>query len=342
LTPVPRRSTLRRPARLLPALALPAILALASCSPAPSDTASDAPLPEGYAEEIETWQARRSEGLRSEDGWLSLVGLHWLEEGENTFGSGEDNDLVFPEGTPERIGTVTLADGEVTLRAEEGTGLAIAPPATEEGEESPESDRAPVEPVEPGEEIVMAPDVTGDPTVLELGSLSLYAIERGGRYGLRVKDPEGPARTNFQGLDFYDTDPAWRVEALLERRDGMTVAIPNVLGQVEDVRAPGVLVFRSPGGEELRITPMQEAEGDDLFLVFGDGTNGHGTYGGGRFLYADPPEAGSDVVIVDFNRSYNPPCAFTPYATCPLPPPENKLGVAVEAGEKSYAGEIPH
>jgi uncharacterized protein len=335
LTAAPRRSVRRR----LLTLAVPAILALASCAPdgsAPSESA--APVPEGYEEEIESWRAERAEGLRSEDGWLSLVGLHWLEEGENTFGSGEENDLVFPDGTPERIGTVTLADGEVTVRAEEGTGLAIAPPATEEGEPS----SGPADPIEPGETVALAPDVTGEPTVLALGSLSFYVIERGGRHGLRVKDPEGPARRNFVGLDFYETDPSWRVEARLERRDDMTVAIPNVLGQVEDVRAPGVLVFRSPGGEELRLTPMQEAEGEDLFVVFGDATNGQGTYGGGRFLYADPPEAGSDTVTLDFNRSYNPPCAFTPYATCPLPPDENKLGVAVEAGEKSYAGEIPH
>lgn len=324
--------------RLLAALLVATGLSAVACSPQPSsDPGSDpgsesAPMPDDHVEQIELWQAERAASLQAEDGWLSLVGLHWMEPGESTFGSGEANDLVFPEGTPERIGTVRLEDGEVTLTAAEGAGLQIA--AAQEGGEP--------EPVEPGVPVPLVVDTAGEPTVVELGSLSFHAIERGGRYGLRLKDPEGPARRNFEGLDFFPVDPAWRVEARLERRDDMTVAIPNVLGQVEDVRAPGVLVFRSPGGEELRVTPMQGAPGEPLFVVFGDETNGQGTYGGGRFLYADLPAEGSDLVILDFNRSYNPPCAFTPYATCPLPPPENKLHVLIEAGEKAYAGEIPH
>lgn len=326
------------PRPLLAALLLAASLSPIACAPeeAPSPEADrpaePAPVPAGYAEEIATWQSERSASLQAEDGWLSLVGLHWLEPGENSFGSADANDLVFPQGMPERLGTVRLDDGAVTLTAAEGAGLEIA--AAEEG-------GAP-EPVEPGVPVPLVVDTAGEPTVVEQGSLSFHAIERGGRYGLRVKDPEGPARRSFAGLEFYPVDPAWRVEARLEREEGMTVAIPNVLGQVEDVRAPGVLVFRAPGGEELRVTPMQGAPGEALFVVFGDETNGRGTYGGGRFLYADPPVEGSDTVFLDFNRSYNPPCAFTPYATCPLPPDENDLAVAIEAGEKSYAGEIPH
>ncbi len=326
----------RRIARpLLSVLLLAASFSPIACAPEPErssgPTADSASVPFGYAEEIETWQGERSASLQAADGWLSLVGLHWLEPGENTFGSGEEDDLVFPAGTPGRMGTVRLEGGAVTLTAAEGAGLGIA--VAEGGEP---------EPVEPGVSVPLVVDTAGEPTVVEQGSLSFHVIERGGRYGLRVKDPEGPARRGFVGLEFYPVDPAWRVAARLEREEGMTVAIPNVLGQVEDVRAPGVLVFRAPGGEELRVTPMQGAPGEALFVVFGDETNGRGTYGGGRFVYADPPAEGSDVVVLDFNRAYNPPCAFTPYATCPLPPDENDLDVLIEAGEKSYAGEIPH
>jgi hypothetical protein len=324
---VRRRSSAGPPQRWGRCWILAAALPWVACAPAgpPSEEASPAtavvPATEEYTKQIEGWREERRANLLSEDGWFSLVGLYWLEPGASTFGSGEDADLGFPAGTPERIGTFHLEDGEVTLEPAAGSGLRIA-------------DGEPV-----AGTIPLAADTSGDPTVLQLGTLSFYVIERGGKYGIRAKDSASPALQAFEGLEYFPLDPAWRIEAQLEPEEGATVTVPNVLGQVEDVRAPGTLTFRAPGGEELHLTPMQEAPGEDLFIVFGDPTNGHGTYGGGRFLYADPPGEDGRVVL-DFNRAYNPPCAFTPFATCPLPPDVNKLDVAVRAGEKSYAGEV--
>lgn len=305
------------------------VAVLISCGPAGAPSEPPGPSPEAavatseeHVREIESWRDERRSSLLSEDGWFTLVGLYWLETGVNRFGSAPGADLVFPPGTPAEIGTLELRDGAVTLTPAAGSGL-----------------RAGGEPVTGP--LTLAVDTTGEPTEVELGTVSFYVIERGGRYGVRVKDSASPARSAFEGLDYFPLDPAWRVEARLEPEDGATVAVPNVLGQVEDARAPGTLVFRAPSGEELRLTPMQEAPGDELFVVFGDATNGVSTYGGGRFLYAEAP-ADDGRVVLDFNRAYNPPCAFTPYATCPLPPEVNKLSLSIEAGEKSYAGEIPH
>lgn len=331
--------TLRRRSLRLAVISLTAVVPWAGCGPADAPpehaalpAASQAAVSDDYAQEIGSWREERRESLLSEDGWFSLVGLHWLEPGASTFGSGEDEDLVFPAGTPERIGTFHLDGDRVTV--EPAAGSALRHVVDGEGEAGRASE-------EVTETIPLAPDVTGEPTLLELGTLSFYVIERGGRYGIRVKDSASPALAAFQGLEYFPVDPAWRVEARLEPAEGATVRVPNVLGQVADLRAPGAVAFRSPGGEELRLTPMQEEPGDDLFFVFGDATNGHGTYGGGRFLYAEAPDEEGRVVL-DFNRAYNPPCAFTPYATCPLPPDVNELAIPVEAGEKSYAGEIPH
>ncbi len=333
--------------RLAAAILMTPLLALgpAACSrgsasaPAPSADGAQAGAAAGpttsgaavgasasYVSEVEAWRDQRVSSLTSEDGWLSLVGLYWLEPGENSFGSRPDNSLVFPEKAPAQAGSFRLADGKVTVEPAPGAGLALAD--------------APDQPLA-GK--VLTSDAQGEPTVLTLGSLRFYVIERGDRVGVRVKDTESPARAAFSGLDYFPIDPAWKVEARLERSPGATVPVPNVLGQVEDAPSPGTLVFELPGGAGRRFSlhPIQEGDSDELFIVFGDPTNGRLTYGGGRFLYADPPGPDGRVVL-DFNRAYNPPCAFTPFATCPLPPPGNKLPLAVTAGEKKYAHEVPH
>jgi hypothetical protein len=263
-----------------------------------------------------------------------MVGLHWLEEGENTFGSAPENDLVFAAPAPPRAGTFHREGGAVRVESAPGVELRRAAGASDEGLDFTVAG-------DPAPELTLAPDTSGAPTLVALGSLRFWVIERGDRLGVRVLDLESPALAAFEGLEYFPVDPAWRVEGRLERREGATVAVPNVLGQVSEEPTPGPVVFRLPGSdEELRLLPTEAGDGE-LFLVFGDGTNGHETYGGGRFLYADPPDAEGRVVL-DFNRAYNPPCAFTPYATCPLPPEPNKLAVRVEAGEKRYAGEVPH
>lgn len=294
-----------------------------------------AEVPEGWAEDVREWQEERAAGLQEPGGWLSLVGLHWLDEGAATFGSDPQSDLVFPDVAPPRAGTFHRQGGTVRIEPAPGADLRRAVGTTEGGMDFAVAD-GPLE-----GDAALTPDTSGDPTVLALGSLRFWVIERGGRLGIRVVDLESPALASFQGLDYFPVDPVWRVEARLERREGATVAVPNVLGQVEEQPTPGTLVFRLPGSEEEhRLVPTDGGDGE-LFVVFGDETNGHETYGAGRFLYADPPGE-DDRVVLDFNRAYNPPCAFTPYATCPLPPDENELPVRVEAGETSYAGEVPH
>ncbi len=343
-----RVPTAGRPLRSAPPILL--VLALVSlplgCGPAP-EPASEASAPAGaedgdrgappsdpgvLAEEIQEWQAERESSLLRPEGWLSLVALCWLDEGANPFGGAADNALVLPPSPggepPDRAGTFFLEDGAARLEAAPGAEIRVA----REGEDG----------VGPRvTETVLVPDTEEGTTRLALGSFRFWVIERGGRLGVRVLDRRSPARESFEGLDYFPIDPDWRIEARLERREGLTVAVPNVLGQVSREPAPGELVFEAPTdpGRELRLLPM--AAGDELFIVFGDATNGESTYGGGRFLYADAPAEGETRVILDFNRAYNPPCAFTAYATCPLPPPENKLPVAIPAGEKAYGGGHP-
>lgn len=332
---------------LAPSILLASLLG-AGCGPAPvpdevaepaagSDArpiaASPSATPASYAADVLSWQAEREASLERPGGWLSLVGLFWLEEGENTFGGGEGNDLVFPPPAPPRVGAFVLRDGTVLLEP------AGAPERGSGGEPELRS----VEEDERGEElrpldgtIRLVPDTEPGTTRLALGSLRFWVIDRGGRLGVRVVDRKSPALEEFEGLEYFPVDPGWRIEARLDRRPGFTVAVPNVLGQVEDLESPGLLVFELDG-EERTLAPTWA--GEELFIVFADETNGRSTYGGGRFLYADPPDADGRVVL-DFNRAYNPPCAFTPYATCPLPPRQNRLEVAVEAGEKAYGA--PH
>lgn len=260
--------------------------------------------PEQHRAAVEAWRAARDARLRDPDGWLTLVGLHWLEPGENRFGSGVDNDLVLrgPD-VPEQAGSLVLHDGQVVLRR-------------------------PGRPDEP-----LAPDVTGEPTMLDLGTLRMHVIRRGDRFGLRVRDHASPALATFRGMDHFPIDPAWRVNGRLEpAAAGATLKVVDVIGVVTQEPSPGAFAF-AHGGREWHIQALPGGDDGSLWLVFADATNGHTTYGGGRFLYTDPvAEDGS--VVADFNLAYNPPCVFTPYATCPLPPAPNRLALAIEAGER--------
>ncbi|MCB1034912.1 MAG: DUF1684 domain-containing protein, partial [Acidobacteria bacterium] len=278
------------------------------------------PLLDGpeYAADVDAWHARRVENLRSKTGWLTLIGLFWLQEGDNTFGSAGDNTLAFPEKAPARAGTLRLEAGKVTVTA------APEAPLLHDGE--------------PVDVLELASDAGGEPTILDLGSLRFYVIDREGRLGIRLKDSESATLESFAGIDRFPVEPAWRFEARWEAYDPpQTVFTPNVLGSAFEEECPGALVL-TINGEEHRLEPTSAGEGN-LFLVFGDATNGDSTYGGGRFLELGPPANGK--VLVDFNRAYNPPCVFTPYATCPLPRRENRLPVEIPAGEKMW-GEGHH
>jgi uncharacterized protein len=280
--------------------------------------AAAAPDPPSYRAEIEAWRAKRLASLKREDGWLSLVGLFWLSEGANRIGTDPRADrIVLPTGSaPKEVGSLDLSGGAVTLRASPDAGLTAGgrPVAT----------------------MALRTDNDADgPTVVERGRIRFYVIKRGARLGVRVKDSQSPVRLSFHGIDSYPIDPRWRFEARFDAyRPPKTVAVPNILGSIDDEKSPGAVVF-ALDGKEYRLDAVTEAGTDELFLIFGDATNGSETYGGGRFLYAKPP--GPDGrVVVDFNKAYNPPCVFTPYATCPLPPRGNRLPIRVEAGEKKY------
>jgi uncharacterized protein len=292
-----------------------AILLLSAAALLGSACDREAGPPDAYTAEITEWRSDREARLQAEGGWLSVVGLHWLEPGRNEIGSDPANDVVLGStDVPRRLGAITLEEGKARFDALPGSGV------THRGE--------------PFTSLELAPDTTGSPTEVRIGSLAMTLIERGGKIGLRVKDSESRARKSFRGIDSYRIDEQWRKVARFEPYDPpREIPIANVLGMVEPMRSPGAVVFEA-GGSEYRLDALNEEGSDELFLIFADATSGRETYGGGRYLYAAPPEDGKTVV--DFNKAYNPPCVFTEFATCPLPPMQNRLPVAIEAGEKNY------
>ena len=268
-----------------------------------------------YQKEVETWRQQRIENLKREDGWLTLVGLYWLHTGANRFGSDPLNHIILPGKVPPHAGNLALEGKTVKLTPWRG-GAARRRQAGDP-------------------RMILNSDVTGKPTVVQLGSISFYVIQREEKIGVRIKDKASPLLTSFKGLDNYPLSPDWRVVARFEPARDKKIAIANVLGQVADQKSPGSVVF-DRGGKTYRLDALEGGPKGELFLIFGDQTNGKETYGAGRFLETEAPKGGK--VVVDFNTAYNPPCAFTAFATCPLPPAENKLAIKVEAGEKKFAG----
>ncbi len=311
-----------KPNRALPLfvtalLAGAALWAADAKAPAAPAVTAAAPDPAAYRKEIEAWRQERLTSLKKEDGWLTLVGLYWLKPGENRFGSDPGNPVILPEGkAPALAGTLTREGDVVRLAVQPGV------PLTVNGK-----------PAIPG--MTVSADASGKPTILQLGSLSFFVIKRGDRMGVRIKDKTSPMLAGFKGVDEFPIRPEWRVVARFEPYKDKKIPIANIIGQVEDSPSPGAVVFDWQG-KTYRIDALEGGPEGGLFLVFGDQTNGRETYGAGRFLDTDPPKDGK--VVVDFNTAYNPPCAFTAFATCPLPPAENKLAVKVEAGEKKFAG----
>jgi hypothetical protein len=264
---------------------------------------------------VAEWRARREERLRDPDGWLTLVGLHWLAEGINRVGSAPTNDVVlgFP-AVPSLAGWLLVERGAArwvpaAAGDEQAPGGVVGQP--------------------------LAPDISGEPTVLQLGTLRMHVIARGDRLGLRVRDHASPALTAFPGMPVYPVDPSWRVIGWLEPApEGSTLEIVDVTGLVSRDPSPGAFAFERDG-VTWRIDALSGGEDGSLWLVFADATNGAETYGGGRFLYTETVAADGSVVA-DFNLAYNPPCVFTQFATCPLPPPQNRLALRIPAGELAY------
>lgn len=274
---------------------------------------SSAETEDEHVTEIDQWHQGRVERLQRPTGWLSLVGLHQLSTGNNRIGSADDVSILLPAKAPEHVGDLHVSEGLYRFTARRGAGVTCDD--------------------EPVDEIILQHDQMPEPTVLAVGSLRFYVIERGEEAYLRVKDTESELLTEFEGIERWPVDSRWRFEARWEPYDPpKTVYTPDVLGNRNEEACYGAAVFEL-GGETYRVEPTGDTD-SDLFLVFGDETNGMESYGGGRFLYLDPPADGR--IVVDFNRSYNPPCVFTPFATCPLPRRENRLDLEITAGEKMW------
>jgi uncharacterized protein (DUF1684 family) len=269
-----------------------------------------------YEKEIEGWREQRDQRLRSEAGWLTLVGLFWLDAGENPFGSAPGIAVALPEGRgPGVAGSFVLEGGRVRVRAEAAAGVTLNG--------------------EPVTERELATDAGDEPDVLVLDDLRMHVIERGGRFAIRVRDPRSPVRASFTGLEYFPVDPAYRVEATFVPYDPpREIEIATVLGTVEPMRVPGRAEFTLRGRRHALEPVLETPDAEQLFFIFRDETSGRETYGAGRYLYADRPTGGR--LTLDFNKAYNPPCVFTPYATCPLPPRSNWLKARIEAGEKAY------
>lgn len=296
----------------------PKFLATAGLMALPLLAQSPPPAPPATAFEQEhaAWRAWRISRLTADDGWTTLIGLHWLREGDNAVGSAAGARVPLPaEKAPASVGVLRLAAGAVTLLPEPGSGLT--------------ADGRPVD-----GPLALGTDQDEATTLLELGPLNFYVLQRGDRLGVRVRDREATLRHEFPGLDYFAVDERYRVVArFAPHPPGTTVPVANVLGMTDAVPSPGRLEFELLGATSSLIALDDTGDGR-LFLIVGDQTNGYETYGAGRYLYAAPPADG--VTVLDFNRLYNPPCAFTAYSTCQLPPKENKLPFRLAAGEKKF------
>jgi uncharacterized protein (DUF1684 family) len=262
-----------------------------------------------YRQSFDKWKAEQVDDLKKN--WLVLAGLFWLKPGDNTFGSDAANAIVFPKG-PAHAGVFTLQGEDVIVKFSPDARVIIdGKPATNSA---------------------LLPDTSSKRTMVEMGSLRFYVIKRGARLGIRLKDLDSEAARNFHDLVFFPLDLNYRVTAKWVPSEGKkTIDVPTVLGDVNPTPVAGTVVFKI-NGQEFQLTELGGDPSKKLFFVFNDLTTKTDTYPGGRFLDADPVVDGT--VVLDFNRAYNPPCAVTPYATCPLAPKENRLTVAVPVGEK--------
>jgi uncharacterized protein (DUF1684 family) len=269
-----------------------------------------ADVPASYRAEIEKYRSARVAELTAPDGWLAVQGLFWLHEGENTAGSDPAVDVRLPPRAPKRLGVFTLKAGAVTFTAADGAQVtAGGKPVTS-----------------------FAFDARDDHSAITAAGLTLFVIRRSDRIGLRLLDPESTARRTFRGLQYFPLDPAYRVKAKFVAYPALKeVLVPTVIGQLVPMESPGYVEFTLKG-QTYRLEPVYETPRHaDLFFIFKDLTSRTRTYEAGRFLHTPLPSGG--FVDVDFNRAYNPPCAFTAFATCPLPRKENQLAVEIRAGE---------
>jgi hypothetical protein len=271
---------------------------------------------------IQQWREQRAASLTSDTGWLTLAGLFWLDNGSNSFGSGSGNALVLNNAAlADTAGSFEVDGGSVRFVAQSDGGVTL------NGQRF--------------DSVSLKTDASGDPTVLASGTLRFFVIERGGKLGVRVRDLNNPRRLEFRGLSYFPVSTAWVVKArFVPYPPGKRIKIINILGMEVDAESPGAVVF-SRNGRQWRLDTVIDSPGDqELSIMLADGTSGQETYGAGRFLDIPLPQGGT--AVLDFNKAYNPPCALNDFATCPLPPPQNRLQLRIDAGEMKYAGGPHH
>ena len=268
------------------------------------------PSPASYRSEIAKYREDRVAELTAPNGWLAVQGLFWLHDGANVAGSDPSSEIKLPARAPKRLGAFSLTDGKVSFDPDPAAHVEVA-----------------------GKHIAAPVELAGgERNAVVSARLSLFLIRRGDRVGLRMLDPESHARRAFTGLRYFPLDAKYRLQAKYTPYPAMkTVTVANVLGQLVPMESPGYVEF-ALNGRTWRLEPVYEtSRREDLFFIFKDPTSRTETYGAGRYLHTPLPKDG--VVDLDFNRAYNPPCAFTAFATCPLPTKENQLAVAIRAGE---------
>jgi uncharacterized protein (DUF1684 family) len=270
-----------------------------------------------YQASIEQWRQQREASLKSDSGWLTVAGLIWLKEGANIAGSDASSDILLPRG-PGKAGVFDFHNRKTIFHPAPGADILVnGKPAGSASE--------------------LKPDTEGKPDQVSFDGLTMFVIHRGNRDAIRLKDTASKFRKEFTALHWFPVDPSYRVIAkFVAYKTPTLMAVPNILGETEQEPSPGYVEF-TLHGHEFRLHPV--LEDDQLFFIFHDETSGKETYAPGRFLYTDLAKDGQ--VVLDFNKAYNPPCAFTPYATCPLPPKQNRLAGKIEAGERKY-GNAAH
>ena len=266
-----------------------------------------------YLAEIQKWRQARHDRLADDNGWLTLVGLEWLVEGENAVGSAESNAARIPGG-PESWGVIRVEGDTIMFSTTPDNGVTVDGKGIQE--------------------VRLIADNQGQPTIVRHGDLSFYVIYRESD-ALRIKDRKAPVLVAFHGVPQYEIQPDWLIEGEFVRAaEGTTIGIADVLGHTSDSPVYGTFTFERDG-QPYSLLALGTEVSKTLWFLMADKTSGRETYGAGRFLYSEGmPENGR--LLVDFNKPYNPPCAFNDYSTCPLPPQQNRLRLAVTAGEKKY------
>ena len=266
-----------------------------------------------WQDELESWKKDRVERLKKPHGWLSLIGMEWLHEGKNSIGSDESNDIILPHG-PSQVGVFTLQDKAISFTPKDNVEIRVNKEKITET-------------------INVAMDSSGNPTVFTIDTFEFYVIERG-KPALRIKDSQAQTRKDFTQIDYYPATEKFRIEGeFVAYNPPKEIEIINVLGLLNKEPSIGFVKF-TIDGNEFQLDALDA--GDEMFIIFADRTSGRTTYGPGRFLDVEKPKSNSNKVIIDFNKAYNPPCAFNDYSTCPLPPHQNRIRVFIEAGEKKY------